>query len=132
MPQKITSSQLNVSGIDWTPTLTGFSANPTSSVYRYVRVGKMVTLFITQGANGTSNSTGFTISLPFTAATIANMVWHELIAQHVNNGVVGTLGVATINSGGTVLNIYRDATGAAWTNTGGKRIQSLTFTYEAA
>lgn len=113
----------------WSPTITGFSSNPTG-VYRYSKVGKQVTLFINQLTNGTSNSTAFTISLPFPAATITNMAWSNIM-QSVNNGVSG-IGWCTILSGGTTINLYRDADGNAWTASGTKRTLALQISYEAA
>lgn len=117
----------------WTPTLTGFSADPASAVYRYTQVGKIVTLYISQPNNGTSNATGFTITLPVTAATITGMTWGASVGQIVNNSAVPTTpGLAQITSGGTVLNLYSSSSGANWTASNGKRIIGLVMQYEVA
>ena len=116
--------------IDYTPTLTGFSADPTNCVYRYSLIGKICTLVIRQGSNGTSNATTCTITLPIIAKTLANASW---TAEHtfVNNGSQSaTPGRAVIGSGGTVVNFYTDFNGGAWTNSGGKRVASCTIIYE--
>lgn len=119
--------------LTWSPTLTGFSANPTNVNYRYKQVGKTVTIAINQAANGTSNSTGFTITLPVQAANISNMEWGSTIPLIVNNGSVpSTPGLATIASNGTVVTLYTNTAGAGWTGSGGKRIIGLVMTYEAA
>jgi hypothetical protein len=73
---------------NWSPTLTGFSANPTNSVYRYIQYGKTVFIAINQGTNGTSNAATFTISLPVTAATITNMQWVSVTAQSVDKMIL--------------------------------------------
>lgn len=118
----------------WTPTLTGFSSNPANTSYRYRKVGKTVELALSQGTNGTSNSTAFTISLPFTAATITNMTWVSPPALVVDNGTFSTsvLGVGFINSGATTMIVSRDANGAGFTASGGKRITQMSITYETA
>lgn len=118
----------------WTPTLTGFSANPSSAVYRYYKIGKTVYITISQPNNGTSNSTALTVSLPFTAATVTNHQWLAPVMQPVNSGSTNSTnpGLAIIASGGTVATFYRDSNGNTWTNTGGKRIPNFQMFYEAA
>ena len=122
-------SSLSGTAQAWTPTLTGFSANPTG-VYRYFLEGKLCTLFINQITNGTSNSSNFTISLPFTAATVANAVW-SAIGQAVDNGV-SSAGLMTINSGATVLVLTKDTGGSPFTASGNKRTLGLQIMYEIA
>jgi hypothetical protein len=118
---------------NWTPTLTGFSANPTNSVYRYSLNGKVCTLAIRQGANGTSNATTFTISLPFTAATITNMLWMAPTAAIVNNGATPTTsGMAQIASAGTTMELFIDQNNGAWTAANGKRVKGMQIVYEIA
>ncbi len=105
----------------WSPTLTGFSVNPTSASYYWKGVGKFKTLYISQGGDGTSNGTGCTISLPFTAATITNASWSAPLISAKDNGSFFNTGIAVIASAGTVINLYKDHSGAAWTNANGKR-----------
>lgn len=127
--QQLNPAQSNISGTSWTPTLVGFSTPPTG-VYRYSLVGKMCTIFVKQSTNGTSNSTAFTISLPFPAATVSGMSWDTVI-QTVNNGTSG-IGWASISSGGTVVNLYSDAGGSGWAASGNKRTLAMQITYEVA
>jgi len=118
----------------WTPTLSGFSANPTNSVYRYQLIGKTCTLFVQQGTAGTSNSTSFSISLPFTAATVSGMVWGAVPFSTTDNSVVQTTPAqASIVSAGTTVILAKSISGAggAWTSSGGKAA-SFTITYETA
>jgi hypothetical protein len=128
---KVTKDELEFGGpwTAWTPTITGFSVNP-SGIYRYIRTGNKVTVAITQWTNGTSNSTAFTITLPFTAATISNMYWLTMV-QTVDNGTSG-VGQAQVASGSNILTLYRDAGGNAWTASGNKRTIGCVFTYECA
>lgn len=130
----VTAAKLNLPWTDWTPTLVGFSANPSGAVYRYHKVGTHVSLSVSMPNNGTSNGTSFTISLPFTAATIAGVKWVVPVVQPVNNGSVNTSnpGIATIDSGGTVITLLRDLGGSTWTNSGGKRVPWFSMEYESA
>jgi hypothetical protein len=130
----IPSAAINVPGLSnassvWLPTLTGFSSNP-SGQYRYIQVGKQVTLYMVQATSGTSNSSAFTISLPIAASSATGMVWGG-ICQVMDNGSVPTNpGILYIQSGGTVLTVYKDWTGNPFTASGSKRMQFGTVTYE--
>ena len=116
----------------WTPTITGFSANPTNSVYRYTQVGKTVTALIRQGANGTSNSTTFTVTLPVAASAATNTI-AVLFGAGVNNsaGLASPCMVVINASAPTIATMYTDAANTGWAASGGKRI-TVTLVYEAA
>lgn len=118
---------------DWfnySPTLTGFSSNPTNTVYRFKMNGKEVILFVRQANSGTSNANTFTITLPVTAATISNALWVGA-GSGVDNTVVLTTPVfITISSAGTTASIFKDFSSAVWTTSNGKRA-TFTITYEA-
>lgn len=116
----------------WTPTLTGFSANPTNSVYYYKQVGKIVYLMIAQTTAGTSNATGFTISLPVTARTLTNAIWSATGTGTDNGTTLTQPCLGLIQSGGTVLNLYKDTSTNVWTAAGNKRVAWLNIFYEAA
>lgn len=116
----------------WSPTLTGWSANPANGVYRYALTGKLCTLFIRQPTAGTSNNTATSMTLPFTAATITNHQWIGY-GQGIDNGsTLTTFILAAISSAGTSVTFYTNAAGAAWTNSGNKYIAGCTITYETA
>lgn len=121
------------SWFNWAPTLTGFSANPTNSVYRYaIGPGQTCTLAINQGTAGTSNTTGFQISLPITASGGTNYQWGCVPWSTTNNGAVqATPAQATIVSGGTTIILAQNINGAGggWTAANGKAA-SLVITYE--
>ena len=109
----------------YTPTLTGFSANPASAIYRFSVVGGFCNVHVYQGNAGTSNTTGFTISSPFTAYTLANDKWGVTSFIAADNGVIlGTPAVASIASGASTIVCYKTTvdTAASWTAANGKLI----------
>jgi len=115
----------------WVAVNTGFSVEPTGGIYRYQKIGKFVTLHIVQPVNGTSNSTSFAISLPFTAKTIANMQWHGTGTGLDNSLLIATPVFLRIASGGSVVNVYPSASSSsAWTASNGKRLPIGDITYE--
>lgn len=70
---KIKSAEVNqnftdvypISPTAWTPSMTGFSANPTFTVSRYMQLGKLAIIYWQGLANGTgSGGTTFTMSVP--------------------------------------------------------------------
>ena len=109
---------------DWTPTFTGFSANPATPVTRYSLNGKMCTVNIITG-NGTSNLSTFTITLPFTAKTSA------LTRPSAITTDAGTIaaGWCSTRSGSNVMDVYRTPATLTWTTSGNKALVA-TFTYE--
>lgn len=122
----------------WTPSsITGFSANPANALYRYHKVGKLVTLDIRMPNNGTSNSTSFRIALPFAARSdISNMVWTGFARVVDNTSVLTTPGALLVDpaTSTTELIVQKDfgSSASTWTASGGKRIVGGTITYEAA
>ena len=115
---------------DWTPTIVGFSTDPTNTIYRYCVIGKLCHINIRQLTAGTSNNTIFTISLPINAVTITNMVWSGT-SRVADNGVIQSApGLLEIVSGGTVINCYKDYNAAAWTSSGAKRVLNGFIEYE--
>lgn len=116
----------------WVPTLTGYSAAPTNTSYSYFRIGKWVNLKISEGTSGTSNATTKTYTLPFTAATRTNAIWHGT-AQIIDNGAtVGTAVRATISSAATTMSVFASFASGNWTASGGARVVTLDIWYEAA
>ena len=116
---------------NFVPTFTGFSADPATTVYRYKPSSGSMQIDIRQTANGTSNATTFTMTLPVTAATVTNMVWISANASIVDNSAgVTTPGSIFVSSAGTVMNIYTNQQAAGWTSSGGKRLAIGNITYE--
>lgn len=118
---------------DWfnyTPTLTGFSANPTDTAYRFKTKGRECTVLHRENTNGTSNATTFTATLPITAATVTNGFWNGATGAGVDNtSNLTNPGRWGIVSAGTTVDFRKDIAGTAWTASGGKRINCV-YTYE--
>ena len=115
----------------WVVAVTGFSADPANMIGRYVKRGKICTIWVRMPTNGTSNATTFTVSLPFTAATITNMSWVGFAVVIDNGTQKATPGLVSISSGGTTATLVVDLAGTAWTSSGGKRA-TFTIEYETA
>lgn len=115
--------------IPWTPVYTGFSADPTAGAARFILLGKLVILIHHRTTAGTSNATGFTISLPVTAGGISR----HGVARITDNGTVQTaMGLVEISTGApTIMTIFKDQAGAAFTASGGKNA-TFGIEYEAA
>lgn len=111
----------------WTPAYTGFSANPSGGSSRFVVIGKVLIVVHNPNA-GTSNATGFTITLPVTVVqTTGTFQW----CRALNNGVdAAAPGMVELTSS-TLLTIYRDGAGTAWTGSGSKNAK-FTAIYELA
>lgn len=111
----------------YTAALVGFSANPTFAS-RYRINGNTCSLAHRETASGTSNATGFTVSLPVAAAAAA-LGQAVACADAANNSAYTDLAEATITAAGTtaVLTLSGSATG--FTNSGTKRA-SFQMVYE--
>jgi len=115
---------------NWAPTITGFSADPASGIYKWRAYGQTIKCFVRQPNSGTSNATTFTISAPVTAATVTNMQW-GVVAPVTDNSVnLTTPGIIRIVSAGTVFDVLKDTAFAAFTNSGSKRIFSANPEYQ--
>ena len=115
---------------NWTPTLTGFSADPTNTAYRFKIEGRKCTVMVAQTTNGTSNATGFTITAPVTAATVTNGSWGTPSTIIVDNTAIPTTpGLVWLQSASNSIVLYKDMALGAWTNSGGKRAY-FTLDYE--
>lgn len=110
---------------NFSPTLTGFSAYPGSSVYRFAIIGKTCIFNFHQGTDGTSNANTFAISLPVAAANNGS-TWQGACGYAVNNGTALT-GAARwyIAAGGTAVQFYSNMAAGTWTATGGKRARGI-------
>jgi hypothetical protein len=129
---------------DWTdhvPTFAGFSADPTYHISRYMQLGKLMIYKYVGNADGTSDGTTFTMTIPGTPVLTGGRIDFE--GFMVNNDVGGSGGTymcnATVTSGST-LNLYRItgtfpilARSQAFTNVNGKGIAgSMTLIYEVS
>lgn len=115
---------------NWSPTISGFSSNPTNSVYRWKVYNQTIKCFIRQGSTGTSNATTFTISAPIVAVTITNMQWGNLAAVTDNGTFLTTPGAVRILTAGTDIEVFKDAALGAFTASGTKRVYSANIDYQ--
>ena len=115
---------------NWTPVFTGFSVDPTG-IYRFSLDGSLCRLIIRMTANGTSDTTGFTMTGPCVAKNIGNYLQEALAAGCVDNSVALTTGVNQIYAGPNtnVLIFQKSHSPTGWTATGGKRASTI-FSYE--
>lgn len=108
---------------NWTPTLTGWSSDPTNAVYRYLLMGKIFFFTIRQLTPGVSSSGTTSLTIPFTPATITNQVWVTTCIYEDNGIPAATFGRAIIGSGVNSIVFGIDAkTSGGFTPTGNKRI----------
>lgn len=121
----------SVSSATWVPTVGGFSVAPTNTSYYYQRIGQLVICYFRQATPGASNATSFTITAPVAAKTITNMVWTCQLISAQDNSVNINTGIATISSGSSTINLYKDHSGAGWTAANNKGANG-TLIYEAA
>jgi hypothetical protein len=135
--RKITIANLlaNVVSIQgtWNPTFTGFSASPANPICRYILVGKMCTCFIQMPAGGASNAATFYISAPFTALTVANMIWYGHIGTMQDNSAwVSPVGQVVIVSGENIFRLHKTTTGNDGWTTNNNKVANFSITYEIA
>lgn len=116
----------------WTPTITGFSADPTNTVFRYVLLGKLCIAVVRMATAGTSNSTAFTLTAPFTAATVGNGVWLTTTFFTDNSAQSATPGRANINTASDTINLYTTMTSAGTWTASGTKAANFTLIYEVA
>jgi hypothetical protein len=103
----------------WIPTFTGFSSAPTVNIAQYVRIGKLCTAHLRMVAT-TSNATGFTVTLPFTAS---NTDFQSFLVPAVDNGAFLTSPAkADTTANSNILTLYKTIASAAasWTASGTK------------
>lgn len=112
--------------ISWTPTHTGFSANPTVTA-TYRRNGRQCTIYYNCTANGTSNSANYTITnLPCIAS---GKSFGYIVGTNAGVQVAAT---AETTSGSATLTLTNGAKtgGGLWTASGNK-CALFSMTYEA-
>lgn len=126
----VTATNIPTAWTTWVPTFTGFSADPTGGIYNYRTVGNEIEIEVVMPNNGTSNATGFTMTLPVTAATVTNMEWLAY-ANCANNGaIVNTPCPAVIASAGTVITFWISPNrSTTWGSANGKRCAYLRMSY---
>ena len=115
--------------LDYVPTIAGYSANPTNTVYIYQIQGGIMRVSLREVSDGTSNNTAHTYSAPFSAATRTNMSWYTSLPVVINNGTTEAAGSASLASASASIAVTRSAL-TAWTASGNCRIPSFVLMYE--
>lgn len=118
---------------NYSPTITGFSANPTNTVYDFFIRGSWLTVSIRQSTGGTSNAATFTITAPVVAATVTNGQWQVAIPfVDDNSATLTTPGRAYISTASSTITLGKtSAADNTWTTSGTKRA-NFQLTYRIA
>lgn len=112
----------------YAPTIAGFSADPTSTAYRWSVHGNTCFMVHRQGVAGTSNATTLNISLPVVPVATSSFLWQSATD---NGTVLGTPGGVSVSPGSGGTAIYNKTMTAlfGWTASGSKRAD-CSFYYE--
>lgn len=106
---------------NYTPVWTGFSANPVV-VARFSINGRLCSVNVVRTANGTSNATSLTMSLPVNVANIGSN-YYSAYGEGLDNGVVSTIPVhGRLSAGTNTATMYKDWSTAGWTASGTKGV----------
>jgi len=114
-----------------TPTSHGYGTLPASGIYRYVKIGKRVTVEVCEPNAGVSNGDFIILDVPFTSATITNMYWYAIGFGIDNGAAISTGCLARIASNSAQIGIFKGADAGLWTTSGNKRA-NFTLIYETA
>lgn len=108
----------------YTPTYTGFSADPTIGS-RFSIVGNICYVIGKSSANGTSNATGFTISLPIVSSASCNVFTSGIVG--IDSGAY-TVTTVTIGNSVSAMTLYKGTgDGTNFTNSGNKSASPIVF-----
>jgi hypothetical protein len=116
---------------NWTPTFTGFSADPSGGIYRFYVINKNCLVTVRMPNNGTSNTTAFTLTAPIQALTLTNMFWIGYGSGTDNTSTFMPNCQATITSGNSTISLATGGGATGWTASGGKK-EDFTLIYSIA
>lgn len=102
---------------NYTPTYTGFSVDPSGGSHRFAVNGRVCTVIISPSSNGTSNATNFQVSAPIVSAGDSG---YQAAFVRNNGANQAAPGLTNLPSASSTIDVYRDGTALAWTNSGGK------------
>ncbi len=116
--------------LTWAPTYTGFSAAPATPIARYKVINDTCRVIEGEPNAGTSNATGFTVSLPFTSKTAAGRAIDFSLGQILDNTTPQTVaGMGEITSASGVMSFYKTFGAGTWTAAGTKRNWSTGYVF---
>lgn len=107
--------------LTWAPVITGYSANPTTTLYRYKFRLDTCQLDMDEQGNGTSNSTTKLYTLPMTSSKPATSYNILPMPAAIDNGAVVAAGYVQIQGTSAVAQFYRSLA-TNWTASGGCRV----------
>jgi len=116
----------------WTPSWSGFSSAPVGVKATYMRIGKLVVVWVSCSGDGTSNAATLSITnLPITSAN-NSQIWGGSWSYGVNNGaVLTTPGRWNIAANSATIDFYTNQGSGGWATSAGKRV-SFCAMYEGA
>lgn len=116
----------------FTPTLGGYSSQPTTTGCRYKRYGNTVTVSYDCLLGGSSNNNFITCTLPVPSVNTGSSYVRDIPCRVRDNGsVVNGWGLIEFDDNATEFTVYKDALGSGWTSSGQKGFRA-SFTYECA
>jgi hypothetical protein len=111
----------------FTATLTGCTTAPTYTV-SWIKIGRLVTLTMPDGyISATSNAT--TKTLTGVPAGLIPQVSQSVIVGASDNGSAYQVGLAIMAAATGLINLYPNASGAAWTAAGALNVRAFSMTY---
>lgn len=103
--------------LSYSPTITGYSANPTNSVYEYYLDENVVKIMFSENTAGTSNATTKTYTMPFTSLATSNYQYNPALPGPTDNGATVAAGFVYIANNASSMSFHK-STGANWTSSG--------------
>lgn len=111
----------------YTPTWAGYSSDPTGITARFSLNGRLCTVVLSCSANGTSNTTSNTVTVPITSAQAVTLA--TLIKYNDNSITSATPGYGSLAASSNILTMYKDLQATVWTGSGQKSV-NFTLQYE--
>jgi hypothetical protein len=111
----------------YTPTITGFSVDPTTVKARFIIYGNSCTVNINISNGGTSNATTMTVTAPV-VGVVTNTSWTNSLGATFDNGAYVAAGGVWLDSADNILHLYTSGPGT-WTASGTK-FAHFQITYE--
>ncbi|MBD3353506.1 MAG: hypothetical protein GF364_18630 [Candidatus Lokiarchaeota archaeon] len=114
--------------LQWTPTFTGFSSDPSIVVTKY-KVKKGECIITGAAVSGTSNSTDFSFTAPISCINESANNFYLVTRCQDNGSIPSTPGHININNNTKTLNCYTDLNIGTWTGSNNKGIYFTNFKY---
>lgn len=109
---------------NWSPTLYGFSSDPTSSTYKFCLAGTKCFVEVQQGGDGTSDQTYFRITVPIDAA-IPGAVGLWMYAKDNGSAVTAAGSISIVDGTPDYFRVNKTLASDGWTAANAKRARFL-------